>query len=179
MHAFSVLKVVCTPGRLHFWKHSFSANSWFFRVKFWSHVLQEPENWKIFFSQNFGSMSGKCDFCSVKIDKNAKNSISTEAFSKANRCCWQASIDPKKLQKKFQENWICKFLVSQQCNKKTLKMAIFWVVAHLQNFYRFDFNSFLWDGLQQSYGICRKPPSVHENVSIEIEFSRFCGFLHW
>ena len=40
------LKAVRRSWSLHFWKHSFSADFWYFRVKFWWQVLQEPENRK-------------------------------------------------------------------------------------------------------------------------------------
>ena len=71
------LKVVLMPWRRHFWKHSFSVNFLSFCTKFWSQVLQEPENWKIYYYfANFWQHVGKCDFCSVKIKKNAKKSIS-------------------------------------------------------------------------------------------------------
>ena len=66
-----------------------------------------------------------------------------EACSRANKCYEEASFGPEKLQKKFQENSFCKFCVSPHPVKKTLKIAIFGVLAHLQKFYKTNFNSFL------------------------------------
>ena len=63
--------------------------------------------------------------------------------------------------------------VSQHAFKKILKIAIFWVVAHLQNFYWFDFHSFLRDDLLDRTKFLENLHQCMKTFPVEIEFFAF------